>query len=155
VIQGAVKDWTVALLQACGASFRVAVRVDELQYLQYCTVLPSPFARPRLVFIMGGGEGSAAREALKASERGERVDMCDIDKVQNRTVLLQYSTVQCTYRTDTAQLWTVPCNSSAMQSRCTASKAASGCVCAAVVLRQVVVDFCRGHSLRESTLQWW
>ncbi|PKU73809.1 Thermospermine synthase ACAULIS5 [Dendrobium catenatum] len=36
--------------------------------------------RPKAVFIMGGGEGSAAREALK-HRTIERVVMCDIDEV--------------------------------------------------------------------------
>jgi thermospermine synthase len=35
---------------------------------------------PRTVFIMGGGEGSAAREALKHKSM-EKVVMCDIDQV--------------------------------------------------------------------------
>ena len=35
---------------------------------------------PKTIFIMGGGEGSAAREALKHRSM-ERVVMCDIDQV--------------------------------------------------------------------------
>ena len=35
---------------------------------------------PKTVFVMGGGEGSAAREALKHKSM-ERVVMCDIDQV--------------------------------------------------------------------------
>lgn len=35
---------------------------------------------PRTVFIMGGGEGSAAREAIKHKSM-EKVVMCDIDEV--------------------------------------------------------------------------
>lgn len=35
---------------------------------------------PKTVFIMGGGEGSAAREALRHRSI-DKVVMCDIDKV--------------------------------------------------------------------------
>lgn len=38
------------------------------------------FFSPKNVFIMGGGEGSAAREALRHKSM-EKVVMCDIDKV--------------------------------------------------------------------------
>ena len=37
-------------------------------------------SRPKTVFIMGGGEGSTAREVLK-HKHIEKVIMCDIDKV--------------------------------------------------------------------------
>jgi spermidine synthase len=36
---------------------------------------------PKTVFIMGGGEGSAAREALR-HKTVQRVVMCDIDEVR-------------------------------------------------------------------------
>jgi thermospermine synthase len=36
---------------------------------------------PKTVFIMGGGEGSAARETLK-HKTVQRVVMCDIDEVR-------------------------------------------------------------------------
>lgn len=39
--------------------------------------------RPKNVFIMGGGEGSAAREALK-HKLLHKVVMCDIDRVINQ-----------------------------------------------------------------------
>ena len=38
------------------------------------------FHSPKTVFIMGGGEGSAAREALKHRSI-DKVVMCDIDQV--------------------------------------------------------------------------
>ena len=38
---------------------------------------------PETVFIMGGGEGSAAREVLR-HKTVQRVVMCDIDQVHNR-----------------------------------------------------------------------
>jgi hypothetical protein len=51
-------------------------------YLFYILYLFSP----QNVFIMGGGEGSAAREALKHKSI-EKVVMCDIDQVINVCVL--------------------------------------------------------------------
>lgn len=41
---------------------------------------PSNNGSPKSVFIMGGGEGSAAREALRHKSI-EKVVMCDIDQV--------------------------------------------------------------------------
>jgi hypothetical protein len=41
---------------------------------------------PKKVFIMGGGEGSTAREVLKHSSV-KKVVMCDIDQVYNITSL--------------------------------------------------------------------
>lgn len=40
---------------------------------------------PKTMFIMGGGEGSAAREALRHNSI-EEVVMCDIDQVNNPSV---------------------------------------------------------------------
>lgn len=40
---------------------------------------------PKTVFIMGGGEGSTAREILR-HKTVEKVSMCDIDEVRPSTV---------------------------------------------------------------------
>lgn len=58
---------------------------------------------PKTVFIMGGGEGSAAREALK-HKTIQRVVMCDIDEVPCFPFTDQYlniiykSSDGCTYK---------------------------------------------------------
>jgi len=39
---------------------------------------------PKTVFIMGGGEGSTAREILR-HKAVEKVSMCDIDEVTTKT----------------------------------------------------------------------
>lgn len=46
---------------------------------------------PKSMFIMGGGEGSAVREALKHKSI-EKVVMCDIDEVS----ILNTTCVTCT-----------------------------------------------------------
>ena len=43
---------------------------------------------PKTVFIMGGGEGSAAREALRHKSI-DKVVMCDIDQVKYVRVYVQ------------------------------------------------------------------
>jgi spermidine synthase len=43
-------------------------------------VVTKLYCSPKTVFIMGGGEGSTAREALR-HRSVEEVVMCDIDKV--------------------------------------------------------------------------
>ncbi|KAL0917551.1 hypothetical protein M5K25_012618 [Dendrobium thyrsiflorum] len=55
--------------------------MDEFIYHE-CLIHPALLChpKPKAVFIMGGGEGSAAREALK-HRTIERVVMCDIDEV--------------------------------------------------------------------------
>ncbi|KAG8635969.1 hypothetical protein MANES_16G084600v8 [Manihot esculenta] len=57
-----------------------SAEVDEFIYHE-CLIHPSLLCHPlpRNVFIMGGGEGSAAREALKHNSI-EKVVMCDIDQ---------------------------------------------------------------------------
>ncbi|KAI3810738.1 hypothetical protein L1987_20360 [Smallanthus sonchifolius] len=53
---------------------------DEFIYHE-CLIHPSLLSHPcpKTVFIMGGGEGSTAREALKHKSI-EKVTMCDIDE---------------------------------------------------------------------------
>ncbi|KAE8100083.1 hypothetical protein FH972_018011 [Carpinus fangiana] len=57
-----------------------SAEVDEFIYHE-CLIHPPLLCHPdpRTVFIMGGGEGSAAREALKHKSM-EKVVMCDIDQ---------------------------------------------------------------------------
>ncbi|CAL0319093.1 unnamed protein product [Lupinus luteus] len=57
-----------------------SAEVDEFIYHE-CLIHPPLLCHPnpKRMFIMGGGEGSAAREALKHKSL-ERVVMCDIDK---------------------------------------------------------------------------
>ncbi|XP_019416460.1 PREDICTED: thermospermine synthase ACAULIS5-like [Lupinus angustifolius] len=57
-----------------------SAEVDEFIYHE-CLIHPPLLCHPnpKTVFIMGGGEGSSAREALKHKSL-ERVVMCDIDK---------------------------------------------------------------------------
>ncbi|OAY54149.1 thermospermine synthase ACAULIS5 [Manihot esculenta] len=57
-----------------------SAEVDEFIYHE-CLIHPALLCHPipRNVFIMGGGEGSAAREALK-HKLVEKVVMCDIDQ---------------------------------------------------------------------------
>lgn len=47
---------------------------------------------PKTMFIMGGGEGSAAREALRHKSM-EKVVMCDIDEVDKICIFLNFSGV--------------------------------------------------------------
>ncbi|XP_030951258.1 thermospermine synthase ACAULIS5 [Quercus robur] len=57
-----------------------SAEVDEFIYHE-CLIHPALICHPeaKTVFIMGGGEGSAAREALKHKSL-EKVVMCDIDQ---------------------------------------------------------------------------
>jgi len=57
-----------------------SAEVDEFIYHE-CLIHPPLLCHPdpRTMFIMGGGEGSAAREALKHKSM-EKVVMCDIDQ---------------------------------------------------------------------------
>ncbi|KAK6912860.1 Spermidine synthase, tetramerization domain [Dillenia turbinata] len=57
-----------------------SAEVDEFIYHE-CLIHPALLCHPipKTVFIMGGGEGSAAREALK-HESIDKVVMCDIDQ---------------------------------------------------------------------------
>ncbi|KAJ6795461.1 thermospermine synthase ACAULIS5 [Iris pallida] len=57
-----------------------SAEIDEFIYHE-CLIHPPLLSHPnpKTVFIMGGGEGSAAREALK-HKTVERVVMCDIDE---------------------------------------------------------------------------
>ncbi|KAG2390196.1 Thermospermine synthase [Vigna angularis] len=57
-----------------------SAETDEFIYHE-CLIHPSLLCHPnpKTVFIMGGGEGSAAREALKHKSM-DRIVMCDIDK---------------------------------------------------------------------------
>ncbi|XP_015083600.1 thermospermine synthase ACAULIS5-like [Solanum pennellii] len=57
-----------------------SAEVDEFIYHE-CLIHPALLCHPnpKNVFIMGGGEGSAAREALRHKSM-EKVVMCDIDK---------------------------------------------------------------------------
>ncbi|KAJ7966368.1 Thermospermine synthase [Quillaja saponaria] len=57
-----------------------SAEIDEFIYHE-CLIHPALLSHPnpKSVFIMGGGEGSAAREALKHQSM-ERVVMCDIDQ---------------------------------------------------------------------------
>ncbi|XP_043718867.1 thermospermine synthase ACAULIS5-like isoform X2 [Telopea speciosissima] len=55
-----------------------SAETDEFIYHE-CLIHPPLLCHPKTVFIMGGGEGSAAREALR-HKNVERVIMCDIDK---------------------------------------------------------------------------
>ncbi|KAG2666890.1 hypothetical protein I3843_15G083700 [Carya illinoinensis] len=57
-----------------------SAEVDEFIYHE-CLIHPALLCHPdpKTVFIMGGGEGSAAREALKHKSM-EKVVMCDIDQ---------------------------------------------------------------------------
>lgn len=57
-----------------------SAEIDEFIYHE-CLIHPPLLSHPnpKTVFIMGGGEGSAAREALKHKSI-EKVVMCDIDK---------------------------------------------------------------------------
>nr|CAD1826157.1 unnamed protein product [Ananas comosus var. bracteatus] len=57
-----------------------STEVDEFIYHE-CLIHPSLLLHPnpKMVFIMGGGEGSAAREVLKHNTI-QRVVMCDIDQ---------------------------------------------------------------------------
>ncbi|GLT71938.1 hypothetical protein SLA2020_439200 [Shorea laevis] len=57
-----------------------SAEVDEFIYHE-CLIHPALLFHPdpRTVFIMGGGEGSAAREAIKHKSM-EKVVMCDIDE---------------------------------------------------------------------------
>ncbi|KAK1263079.1 Thermospermine synthase ACAULIS5 [Acorus gramineus] len=57
-----------------------SAEVDEFIYHE-CLIHPPLLChpKPKTVFIMGGGEGSAAREALKHTNI-EKVVMCDIDQ---------------------------------------------------------------------------
>jgi spermidine synthase len=43
--------------------------------------IPFDHSSPRTIFIMGGGEGSTAREILR-HKTAEKVTMCDIDEVK-------------------------------------------------------------------------
>ncbi|XP_042499169.1 thermospermine synthase ACAULIS5 [Macadamia integrifolia] len=57
-----------------------SAEIDEFIYHE-CLIHPPLLCHPnpRTIFIMGGGEGSAAREALR-HKNVERVVMCDIDQ---------------------------------------------------------------------------
>ncbi|XP_010932435.2 thermospermine synthase ACAULIS5 [Elaeis guineensis] len=57
-----------------------STEMDEFVYHE-CLIHPTLLCHPnpKIVFIMGGGEGSAAREVLKHNTI-QRVVMCDIDK---------------------------------------------------------------------------
>lgn len=53
--------------------------ISGIGFAIYLTIVCS-LNSPKTVFIMGGGEGSAAREILK-HKTIEKVVMCDIDQV--------------------------------------------------------------------------
>lgn len=62
----------------CMETFRYTTHMFE--NLVICMVLY--YCSPKSMFIMGGGEGSTAREAIKHKSI-EKVIMCDIDQVIN------------------------------------------------------------------------
>ncbi|CAI5534204.1 unnamed protein product [Closterium sp. Naga37s-1] len=67
-----------------------SAEADEFVYhesLVHPALLYHP--QPKRVFIMGGGEGSTARECLKHSSV-EMLEMCDIDKRHPRTLQLPF-----------------------------------------------------------------
>lgn len=59
-------------------SFSTLKEITPLKELDYNYIYK--ICSPKNVFIMGGGEGSAAREALRHTAI-EKVVMCDIDQV--------------------------------------------------------------------------
>ncbi|URD92331.1 Spermine/spermidine synthase [Musa troglodytarum] len=71
-----------------------SAEMDEFIYHE-CLIHPSLLCHPnpKTVFIMGGGEGSAAREVLK-HETIQRVVMCDIDE-EVVDFCRRYLTVNC------------------------------------------------------------
>lgn len=62
-----ILDWVVCL-------------VNPLTNMKGHIIYVTTCGSPKTMFIMGGGEGSAAREALKHKSM-DRIVMCDIDQV--------------------------------------------------------------------------